>query len=81
LVAWAKAFHAQGETWILEGALQTLWWWHQDPESRRSLDIGRFHSSCCADSLSSDEEQMFTLEHAGWSPQTQTWPRFHSSIQ
>src|SRR5579863_8597631 len=32
LTAWARTFHAE-ETWILEGALQTLWLGHRNPES------------------------------------------------
>jgi hypothetical protein len=78
LIAWARAFQAE-EAWILEGALQTLWLWYRDPESRKSLDISGFRSSCYVDTLSSDEDQQFTFEHYGWDPQFQRWASFRDS--
>jgi hypothetical protein len=79
LVAWARRFHAE-EPWILEGAMQTLWHWHRDPAFPKSLDICGFRPSCCVDTLSSDEERLFTFEHASWDPQLQRWADFRASI-
>jgi hypothetical protein len=80
LIAWAKAFHVE-ETWILEGALQTLWLWSRDPELRASLDIGGFRPYCCVDTLISEEEMLFTFESDGWDPQFQRWDIFRKSIK
>jgi hypothetical protein len=80
LLGWAREFHAD-ETWILEGALQTLWLWNGDPKLRESLDMFGFRSSCCVDVLTSDEERLFTFEHEGWDPQTQRWGSFRDSIK
>src|SRR5262249_24939890 len=38
LMAWARQFNVQGANWILEGALQTLSYWHRFPEQRAILD-------------------------------------------
>ena len=67
--------------WILEGALQTLWLWHRHPDWRESLDISGFRSSCCVDSLSSEEERLFKFESYGWDPQIQRWGSFRDSIK
>lgn len=81
LMAWAKAFHVEETDWILQGALQTLALWHGHEKSRNSLDISGFRVYCCVDTLSSDEERLFTLEHCGWEPQSQTWASFRDIIQ
>jgi hypothetical protein len=80
LLAWAKAFHVE-ETWILDGALQTLALWHQHPDSRESLDICGFRTYCAVDTLNNDEGSRFRFGHYGWDPQSQTWARFRDSIQ
>jgi hypothetical protein len=75
LLGWARRFHAE-ETWILEGALQTLWLWSQDLELLKLLYIGGFRSSCCVNTLSSEAERQFTFTHDGWDPQFQTLASF-----
>jgi len=79
LLGWARSFHAE-ETWILDGALQTLWKWHRDQTSRESLDIGGFRAVCCVDTLSSDEDRQFTFKHLGWDPQFERWARFRNAV-
>ena len=78
LLGWARAFHAE-EPWILDGALQTLGMWRRDPALRESLDFGGFRASCCVDTLSSEEDRLFTFEDDGWDPQFQTWGSFRDS--
>ena len=51
LLSWARAFGVQEETWMLEGALQTLWLWNKDRECRDSIDIVGFHSCRAVDSF------------------------------
>jgi hypothetical protein len=36
LMKWARQFHVEEETWILEGALQTLSNWHKFPHTRET---------------------------------------------
>jgi hypothetical protein len=80
LLAWAGAFNAE-ETWILEGALQTLWLWHQQPEWRESLDISGFRSFRSGEALTSDEERLFRFEDLGWDLQSQRWASYRAYIQ
>jgi hypothetical protein len=81
LVAWAEKFHVAEETWILNGALETLWIWHRYPEERECLEIHGFHSYCCVETLSGGEEALFQFEHPGWDPQIQRWTSFRDSIE
>jgi hypothetical protein len=80
LLAWARAFNAE-EAWIFEGALQTLWLWHQYPEWRESLDISGFRSFRGVEVLTSEEERSFQFEDPGWDPQFQRWARYRAYIQ
>jgi hypothetical protein len=93
LIGWAKAFNAD-ETWILEGALSTLWLWHQDPTSRPDLNISGFRSYCGggesdsgesdrgeSDSLTKDKERRFLFEDPGWDPEFQKWPQYRKSLR
>jgi len=81
LLAWAAKFNAAEETWILEGALQTLWFWHGHSEWRESLDTYGFHASCAVNTLSGGAESLFQFRHPGWDPQFQRWPSFRASIR
>jgi len=80
LLAWAREFNAE-EPWILEGALQTLWLWHQHPDWRESLDISGFRSFPGVDTLTSDEERLFQFTSSGWDPQWQRWSSYRAHIQ
>jgi hypothetical protein len=80
LVGWARAFNAE-QTWILEGALHTLWLWHRHPDWRTALDISGFQSNCSGDSLTSDDERLFCFEDPGWDPEFQKWQRYSDSIR
>ena len=79
LMAWAKSFHA-GEEWILDGALRTLWMWHQDQDLRAVPYSDGFRTAWCVDTLSSDEERQFTFRHRDWNPQFERQASFHKSI-
>jgi len=80
LLAWARTFRAE-KSWILEGALQTLWHWHDNASLRESLDISGFRSSPCGQALTSDEERLFRFADSGWDPEYQTWATYRAYIQ
>jgi hypothetical protein len=68
LMKWARRFHVEGETWILEGALQTLSTWNQFPHCRENLEILGFRKPVCVPGLISDHEHAFHFEDEGWDP-------------
>jgi hypothetical protein len=68
LMAWAREFNLERETWILEGALQTLSNWHKVPRLRESLDIRGFRKPVCVSVLISDRDHSFQFEDGGWDP-------------
>jgi hypothetical protein len=68
LMAWARKFNVQGEDWILEGALQTLSYWHQFPEQRAALDSWGFRQWIAVSGLVSAEELRFRFSDGGWDP-------------
>jgi hypothetical protein len=72
LLDWARGYNLEGQTWILEGALQTLYFWLGSVASRESLDVWGFHSSAVIPILVGDEEHRFRFEDWGWDPQF--WP-------
>ena len=89
LMAWAQDFNVQGEDWILEGALQTLSYWHQFPRSRAALDIAGFRQWNGFKVLTSAEERRFEFSDEGWDPtfvsatgwRTKIRKRFESAIR
>jgi hypothetical protein len=68
LMKWARRFHVVGETWILEGALQTLSTWNKFPRCRENLEILGFRKPVCVPGLISDQEHAFHFEDEGWDP-------------
>jgi hypothetical protein len=68
LMKWARRFHVDKETWILEGALQTLSTWNQFPRCRESLEILGFRKPVCVPGLIGDQEHAFYFEDEGWDP-------------
>lgn len=79
LRAWAAAFHAE-EEWILEGALQTLWLWHEHPAWRAALDISGFRTFPAGETLLNDDERRFRFEDPGWDPQWERWSDYCASL-
>jgi hypothetical protein len=68
LMDWARRFHVEGETWILEGALQTLSSWNKFPHCREKLEIVGFRKPICVPGLVWDHERGFHFEDEGWDP-------------
>jgi hypothetical protein len=68
LMAWARKFNVQREERILEGALQTLSYWHKFPEQRAALDCWGFRPWIAVDGLLSADEQRFDFSDDGWDP-------------
>jgi hypothetical protein len=64
----ARRFNVEGETWILEGALQTLSTWNKFPHCRENLEILGFRKPVCVPGLISDHEHAFHFEDEGWDP-------------
>ena len=89
LMAWAQDFNVQGEDWVLEGALQTLSYWHQFPPLRAALDIAGFRQWNGFKGLISAEERRFEFSDEGWDPtfvsaigwRTKIRKRFESAIR
>lgn len=76
LMNWANEFNVGGESWILDGALQTLSFWRRNPDSRASLDLRRFATPYAVDTLSEGKETLFRFEYPGWDPQFERWHVF-----
>lgn len=73
LRAWAIGFHLD-ETWVLEGALQTLSLWHRSPSLRESLPLYGFRFPRGGRQLIGDGEVAFEFADSfGWLPQYETW--------
>jgi hypothetical protein len=68
LMDWARQFNVEGETWILEGALQTLSSWHKFPKWRERLEVAGFRKVVCVSVLISDRDHAFQFEDYGWDP-------------
>ncbi len=68
LMKWARRFNMEGETWILEGALQTLSTWNKFPRCRESLEILGFRKPVCVQGLVREDEHAFHFEDEGWDP-------------
>ncbi len=68
LTRWARQFHLEQETWILEGALQTLSNWHRFPHTREKREMDGFRKPICVSGLVLPNEQAFRFEEAGWDP-------------
>jgi hypothetical protein len=66
LMKWARRFRVEGETWILEGALQTLSTWNRFPHCRENLEILGFRKPVCVPGLIGDQEHAFHFEDEGW---------------
>src|SRR2546427_193509 len=66
LMNWARQFHVERETWILEGALQTLSTWNRFPNTRENLEILGFRKPICVPGLVLDHERVFHFEDEGW---------------
>jgi hypothetical protein len=81
LMAWARAFQLSAESWILEGALETMRRWQKHSDWRASLDIHGFRASVCGPILIGDAEHRFTFEDWGWDPQLLTWRAYHAHLQ
>ena len=83
LLSWARQFNAgeAGESWILEGALQTLWLWNQYPKLRTALNIEGFYPPSGGLILTSDDERCFNFEHPGWDPQFQRWADYRAYVK
>ncbi len=81
LLAWAGAFNLAKETWILEGALQTMWVWHKFADARRSLDLQGFRPNVCGQILIPDGEHRFIFEDGGWDPQLSSWRGYGASVR
>jgi hypothetical protein len=78
LLEWASAFHADGESWVLEGALETLAAWYEHPHWREGLDVTLFCPPVATEILVDYER--FTFEDSGWSPQWERWPDFRARV-
>ena len=81
LLAWAGAFNLAKETWILEGALQTMWVWHKFADARRSLDLQGFRPNVCGQILIPDGEHRFIFEDGGWDPQLSSWRGYGAIVR
>lgn len=81
LLTWAGAFNLAGETWILEGALQTLLLWHKFPDWRTSLDLQGFRQYVSGPILIRDGEHSFRFEDWGWDPQLLSWPGYRVNVR
>jgi len=81
LTAWAQAFNVADETWILEGALQTLANWLDHPGWRNAVDIHGFRPSVCVSTLITEEEHHFKFEDLGWDPQFSTLENWRTDVQ
>jgi hypothetical protein len=69
LTDWAREFNVQGETWILEGALQTLWNWKRSPALKAKMDPGGFTPRFAfASVITDDDEHHFRFEDEGVDP-------------
>jgi hypothetical protein len=73
LLTWAREFNVNGETWILEGALQTLSDWHKSQESKEALDIWGFREWYCVPGLITPKDHGFKFEDGGWDPTFWRW--------
>lgn len=80
LLDWAREFHCEDETWILEGALQTLWLWQKYSKSRKSLDIVGFLPPVAGSIVIGEGEQCFEFRDDGWCPQLQKWATYKSQL-
>jgi hypothetical protein len=81
LMRWARGFHLGGEIWILEGALQTLWVWHQIPRCREDLEILGFRKAVCVHALVAPHEHAFALEDEGWDPTLISFPGWRVNVR
>ena len=68
LMTWARRFNLEGETWILEGALQTLSIWNKFSHCRENLEILGFRKPVCVSGLVWSHEHAFHFEDEGWDP-------------
>jgi len=68
LMAWAEEFNVQREDWILEGALQSLSYWHEFPRLRAALDITGFVQWHAFTRIISAENHRFRFSDGGWDP-------------
>jgi len=74
LMTWAHRFNVTGETWILEGALQTLSNWSKFAHCRENLEIVGFRQLVCVPGLVWDHERVFHFEDEGWDPTLMSLP-------
>jgi hypothetical protein len=81
LLAWAGAFNLEKDTWILEGALQTLYIWHKFADARHSLDLQGFRPNVCGQILIGDGEHRFSFEDWGWDPQLSSWLGYGAGVR
>lgn len=81
LMKWARRFNLEGETWILEGALQTLSNWNKFPHCRENLEILGFRKPVCVPGLIADGEHAFHFEDEGWDPTLISLPGWRVNIR
>jgi hypothetical protein len=80
LMAWAQEFNVQGEDWILEGALQTLSYWHQFPPRRAALDISGFRQRIVTEIISAEDHQ-FRFSEWGWDPTLLSFASWRTNVR
>lgn len=81
LLDWANVFNLAGESWVLEGALETLHRWHKSPGRMSSLDIQGFCPRVGGRRLIGDAEHRFTFEDFGWDPLSLGWPEYRANVR
>ena len=81
LMRWARKFHVDGETWILEGALQTLSNWNKFAHCREGLEIVGFRQIVCVPGLVFAHENAFHFEEAGWDPTLMSFAGWQLSVR
>ena len=79
LLSWATDFGSSKETWVLEGALETLSAWYRHPDIFPARDVSRFCLPVAGKVLV--DYEMFSFEDAGWNPQFETWASYRTRVQ
>ena len=71
LLQWAGQFHAEA-SWVMVGALRTLWGWYRFPAWRDSLAWDRHHGRRDRPTIG----KTFEFSHPGWEVQALPWPAY-----
>ena len=79
LLSWAGDFGSAKETWVLEGALETLSAWHRHPDMLDALDVSRFCPPAAGRVLV--DYETFLFRDTGWSPQFETLTSYRARTQ